>query len=207
MSWIGRFLELSLQSEDLIADLRDFEQHGFRQLETGDIWSHRYAVISDGSLHIGLHSDLPSPTMLTFVHPNVYELIDEFLARGIEPDEVKLGPDQFNLIRFHDSNETAIQVIEARTFSPPAFDDVDISQLGQFLKLQLPIRDIKEEQEADKLFWQRLGLRATKDDQNTLTMSGRDYSIEFNPRLRAGEVRAMFENDGEKRVVDVRKLF
>ncbi|NND64991.1 MAG: hypothetical protein HKM24_03405 [Gammaproteobacteria bacterium] len=112
------------------------------------------------------------------------------------------------MIRFFDSNETAIQIIEARTFSPPAFEERHISEFGQFSKLQLPIRDQDDESEADKLFWQRLGLRDqnNENDDTLLTMVANDYVVEFNPRLRTGQVRLKFESDGTETTVDLKRL-
>ena len=81
---VGRFLEVSVASPDVGASVLFYEALGFRQLDTGETWSHPYAVMSDGRVHIGLHGyEFASPS-LTFVHPDLSASIDDFLAHGIE---------------------------------------------------------------------------------------------------------------------------
>ncbi len=55
MSTLGRYLELSVRTTDIIDSLGFYKLLGFTELEIGDVWSHKYAVISDGVLCIGLH--------------------------------------------------------------------------------------------------------------------------------------------------------
>jgi len=49
----GRFLEFSIATRDIRASVQFYEELGFRQLLTGDIWQHRYGVLTDGRLVIG----------------------------------------------------------------------------------------------------------------------------------------------------------
>ena len=44
---IGRFLELSVQTDDILASVEFYERLGFRQLQVGETWSHPYAVLTD----------------------------------------------------------------------------------------------------------------------------------------------------------------
>ncbi|MDH5241429.1 MAG: hypothetical protein OEW73_11660, partial [Gammaproteobacteria bacterium] len=55
MSTIGRFLEFSVRAPDILESLYFYRTLGFVELEIGDMWSHKYAVVSDGELNIGLH--------------------------------------------------------------------------------------------------------------------------------------------------------
>src|ERR1700689_5484132 len=67
----GRFLELGIATTDIAGSVLFYERLGFSQLITGDAWSHRYGVLSDGRLHLGFHErSMPSPT-LTFVLPQL----------------------------------------------------------------------------------------------------------------------------------------
>ena len=58
MSTIGRFLELSVQTPSILESLHFYKSLGFTELESNDIYSHKYTVISDGELNIGLHLSL-----------------------------------------------------------------------------------------------------------------------------------------------------
>ena len=65
---LGEFLEISVQTPDILESLGFYKALGFSELEVGDIWPHKYAVVSDGHLCVGLHNrNVDGPT-LTFVH-------------------------------------------------------------------------------------------------------------------------------------------
>lgn len=151
---IGRFLELGLPTDNILDSIGFYEELGFKQLNTGDIWQHPYAVLSDGVINIGLHAiELPAP-MMTFVLPDLANDLVEFRSRGIEFEVEKTGNHQFNELVFIDAEETCcIRVIEARTFSPAPFDQTE-STLGRFHEITLPVIDVT----AASAFWQRLGL-------------------------------------------------
>ena len=55
MTTIGRFLEFSVGAADILESLHFYKTLGFVELEIGDMWPHKYAVVSDGELNIGLH--------------------------------------------------------------------------------------------------------------------------------------------------------
>jgi hypothetical protein len=55
MSTIGRFLEFAVQTPDILESLHFYKSLGFTELESADIYPHKYAVVSDGELNIGLH--------------------------------------------------------------------------------------------------------------------------------------------------------
>ena len=76
---LGKFLEFSLHTPDIIESLGFYKLLGFRELEVRDTWPHKYAVVSDGDLCIGLH-DLPPEDgpAVTFVHkqlPAILQLL------------------------------------------------------------------------------------------------------------------------------------
>ena len=61
---IGRFLELSIRSPDLLESLHFWESLGFVQLPTGDIRTHHYGVFTDGRALLGIHDDwCEAPTL------------------------------------------------------------------------------------------------------------------------------------------------
>src|SRR4029077_18270273 len=87
----GRFLEFGIATADIAASVRFYERLGLSQLITGDAWSHRYGVLSDGRAHLGLHERaLPSPT-LTFVLPQLAGSQARLRAAGFEPELAVLG--------------------------------------------------------------------------------------------------------------------
>src|SRR5262245_14321790 len=127
---IGRFLELSVRSDDMLASIEFYERLGFRQLEVGETWSHPYAVLSDGRLPIGLHRyDFDSPS-LTFVLPELAAKLPHMERKGVSFAFRKLGTDEFNEAGLVAPDSQMITLLEARTYSPPSFDDVDTSVLG-----------------------------------------------------------------------------
>ena len=150
----GQFLEISLHSTDLVRSIAFYEELGFTELSVGEIWSHPYAVISDGRLHIGLHGyEFESPA-LTFVRPHLSDEVDDLKARGIRFAFLKTGDDEFNELGFHDPGGHMVAVLEARTYSPPGFGTCCASRLGRFDHFALPATDVAE----SAGFWQRLGL-------------------------------------------------
>jgi len=137
---LGRFLEFSVQVDDIAESLAFYRALGFSELPVGDVWTHRYAVVSDGELCIGLHDkDLKGPT-LTFVHHDLARNARNMTDSGFEFDTLQLDEDAFNELTFHDPNNHSVAMIEARTFSPPGDTNGD-SLLGELLETTLPARD------------------------------------------------------------------
>ncbi|MBT8137083.1 MAG: hypothetical protein KJO54_08740 [Gammaproteobacteria bacterium] len=150
---IGRFLELGLPSASVLDSIGFYEELGFRQLNTGDIWQYPYAVLSDGRINIGLHDAPLAAPMLTFVLPDLASEIIEFRSRGIDFITAQTSDDQFNELVFADPDGNHVRIIEARTFSPAHFEQVE-SKCGRFREITLPVRDL----EMAAAYWQRLGL-------------------------------------------------
>ncbi len=151
---LGRFLEISVSCADVLATMNDFIELGFREIPVGDVWSHPYAVVSDGTLNIGLHRyDFDSPA-LTFVKSDLNQWINAYHMLGIDLAFEKLSSESFNELGFVDPGGQMITVIESRTFSPPPFDDVNTSIFGQFKALELPTNDVQ----VSHPFWEKVGL-------------------------------------------------
>jgi hypothetical protein len=152
---IGRFLELSVRADDMLASIEFYERLGFRQLEVGETWSHPYAVLSDGRLPIGLHRyDFESPS-LTFVLPELAAKLPHMERQGVTFAFRKLGADEFNEAGIVAPDNQMITLLEARTYSPPSFDDVDASVLGRLAEWSVPVQDLVSAMSA----WESLGLR------------------------------------------------
>ncbi len=150
---IGRFIELGIAAERILDSIAFYEDLGFRQLAVGDVWPHPYAVLSDGTVNIGLHEKpLPAP-LITFVLPGLAGELNELRSRGMRIVNMKTGDDDFNELTFRTPDGHHVRLLEARTFSPPPFDDEGLSICGAFREITLPVRDT----ETATASWQRLG--------------------------------------------------
>jgi catechol 2,3-dioxygenase-like lactoylglutathione lyase family enzyme len=156
---LGQFHEISLETADIRASVEFYERLGFFQATTTDTWSHPYGVLTDGRLFLGLHQRRCNSPTLTFVHPNVVELVPKLEARGIALNVCHTGPEVFNEIGFRDPFGQAVSVLEARTFSPVTRGPAETSLCGYFDQLSLPVVKL----EAGKEFWEPLGFVATEE--------------------------------------------
>jgi len=149
---LGKFHEVSVHSDDLVSSLIFYEQLGFAQLETGDVWEHSYAVVSDGLVVIGLHQhDFDSPA-LTFVRPDLKTYLYALKRAQIKLAFQKLADNEFHELGFADPSGIIITLLEARTHGPQ-FDERRPSLCGRFLEVSLGVDDV----EAAAKFWERIG--------------------------------------------------
>ena len=124
---LGRFLEISLYAPAIQDSLAFYESLGFVQARVGEVWPHPYAVVTDGRLYLGLHgAPMPSPA-LTFVLPRLMRAVEEFEERGIEFEDMRLGNEVFNRASFRDPAGQCVQLVEARTFSPPQLEEQPVT--------------------------------------------------------------------------------
>lgn len=140
MSGIGHFLEFSVQTPDILESLRFYKTLGFTELESADVWHHKYAVISDGVLNIGLHDrEFDSPA-ITFVQPELAKHARSMNDHGFNFTTMRLDEDVFNELHLNDHDGHTIMMLEARTFSAADEDEND-SACGTWFELTLPVRD------------------------------------------------------------------
>jgi hypothetical protein len=140
MSGLGRFLEISVRTTNVPESLNWYKMLGFKELVTGDMWTHKYAVISDGVLCIGLHDrEFDSPA-ITFVQPDLARHARSMADHGFDFSFMRLGEESFNEIGVNDRDGHLITMVEARTFHGDDEDDSD-SVCGTWFELTLPVRD------------------------------------------------------------------
>jgi catechol 2,3-dioxygenase-like lactoylglutathione lyase family enzyme len=152
----GRFLELAIATPDIVQSVQFYERLGFVQLPTSDAWPHRYGVLSDGRMHLGLHEcAMPSPSVC-FVLPELAQARARLAAAHIEPELARLGEDHLHQLRVRDPAGHAITLLEARTYSPAAPPQGGESLCGYFSHLSLPEPDFKRA----RAFWERAGFVA-----------------------------------------------
>ena len=140
MSGIGRFLEISVQAGNVPESLSFYKTLGFNELQTGDIWSHKYGVVSDGALCIGIHDrEFESPA-LTFVQHDLARHARSMADHGFDFSFMRLDEDSFNEIGVNDRDGHLITMVEARTFHADEESDDD-SACGTWFEFTLPVRD------------------------------------------------------------------
>jgi len=140
VSALGRYLEFSVRTTNILESLGFYKNLGFTELESGDVWKHKYAVVSDGVLCIGLHElefDAPS---LTFVQQDLAKRARSMTDHGFDFKYMQLGEDAFNELGLTDRDGHRIEMLEARTFHAADEDDND-SACGTWFELSLPVRD------------------------------------------------------------------
>jgi len=178
----ARFHEVSLATADIRAAVEFYEALGFTQAPTTDARSHRYGVLTDGRLFIGLHQypSFAPPLALTFVLPDLARQVSEFEARGIELAVRRTGEEVFNEIAFGDPFGHVVSVVEARTYSPVARAAEKVSACGYFGELSLPVGDF----ELARAFWEPLGFVSvgeSADPYPHLSLTSDHLDLAFHP--------------------------
>jgi len=157
---LGRFLEVSLPAPRILESWQFYQSLGFTSATVGEIWPHRYAVVTDGRVAIGLHdATLDGPT-LSYVFPNLAHHTHVLNDAGIEFESQVLGDDAFNEARFVAPAGQRARLVEARTFSPP--ERPGASVLGWFEEYAIPVADL----ERTRAYWEGLGfVTAAEEDE------------------------------------------
>jgi hypothetical protein len=161
---LGRFLEISLHTPEIQESLEFYESLGFVQATTGETWAHPYAVLTDGRLFLGLHGRLAATPTLTFVLPQLAHSVQRLKDMGVSFDSESFGDDTFNAATFRDPAGLNVQLLEARTFSPPQLDGPIASACGYFTELGLPVRELAAMQTSWRTFWETIGFVALDDE-------------------------------------------
>jgi hypothetical protein len=141
LSRLGTFLEVGVRTNNILESLEFYRALGFSEREIGDVWTHKYTVVSDGVLCIGLHDRDGDSPAITFVQQNLAKRARKMADHGFEFNCMRLGEDVFNELRLGDRDGHAITMLEARTFSGGDEFDND-SVCGSWLELSLPVRDV-----------------------------------------------------------------
>lgn len=140
MSGVGRFLEVSVRTTDILHSLAFYKALGFREMIIGDQWPHRYAVVSDGFLSIGLHDREFDAPAVCFVQQDLARHARSMTDHGFDFSVMQLGEETFNEIGLKDQDGHSMMMVEARTFNLDEEDDDD-SACGTFFEFTLPARD------------------------------------------------------------------
>lgn len=200
----GRFHELSICTPDIRASIDFYEALGFWQAPTGDVWPHRYGVVTDGRLVLGLH-EAHEFDAITFIHPDLARL-----ARSLDEAAVPLNvrntdPEVFNQIEFADPAGQRIRMLAARTFSPAGAGTEQHSLCGYFAHYGMPVR----EPATVAAFWEPLGFVAMPEEDEpyahqSLTSDGIDLALHA-PRLLSAPVLVFCEEQMGARITRLRE--
>ncbi len=161
---LGRFLEISLHTPDIQESLEFYERLGFVQAMTGETWTHPYAVVTDGRVFLGLHGRECPPIALTYVHSDLVQHVTKLQATGVEFNSERFDSESFHEASFADPHGLRVNLLEARTFSPPMIDPGYQSTCGYFVELGIPVRDYSIGRE----FWESLGFVAMEPETEPL---------------------------------------
>lgn len=191
---LGRFLEVSIATGDIVASVQFYERLGFTQLTANDTWTHPYGVLSDGRLCIGLHQRRAHPPILSFVYPELATHARQLRAAGFAEQSAQLGEGQFHQLQLNDPADQSITLLEARTFSP-ARNRQQESRCGWFSAYSMPALG----NDAARDFWERVGFVAL-DVQNTpfahLPLTGDHLSLALHAARTMAEPMLVFVDPG-----------
>jgi len=140
MSSLGRYLEFSVRTPEILDSLGFYKTLGFTELEIGDVWPHKYVVVSDGVLCIGLHDREFDAPAITFVQQDLAKHARSMTDHGFDFRFLQLDEDAFNEIRLADRDGHLVTMLEARTFTGGDEFDND-SACGTWFELSLPVRE------------------------------------------------------------------
>lgn len=173
---LGRLLELSVDCEEVLDSLNFWRGLGLESVPVGDTWPHRYGVVSDGRLCLGLHDYRFASPSLTFVTQELPKRVEQLRALGIDMDFCKLGPSQFNEAGFTDPSGQTVCLLEARTFSPPPFEQDSFALPGYFRALRRRSRD----PEGAAAFWEDLGMMRSPDEEGVTEVCAEGFNLQFS---------------------------
>jgi len=187
MTMLGKWLELSIDCQSVLDSFHFWEGLGMAPLPVGDVWPHKYGVMSDGRLCLGLHDyRFPSPS-LTFNTPELPRQVEALSQQGVEFAFRKLGLNEFNEAGFFDPSGQTVCLLEARTFSPPAFAQDSFALPGYFRALRRRCSD----PEAAAQFWEKLGLLPSPDEEDYREVCAEGFNLQFS--AQGPEVALVFE--------------
>ncbi|HEV2701414.1 MAG TPA: hypothetical protein VGV09_07275 [Steroidobacteraceae bacterium] len=199
----GRFHELSLATSDISASLEFYASLGFWQAPTGDAWPHRYGVVTDGRVVLGLH-ETADFSAITFVHPDLAAVADSLSGAQVQLTLRHTDPEVFNQIEFADPAGQKIRMVAARTFSPADGARERPAACGYFAHYSMPARD----RDAVAAFWEPLGFVAMPAEESpyehqSLTSDGIDLAL-HSARLLPTPALVFCEENMEERIRQLR---
>jgi len=196
----GRFLELAIATQDILRSVQFYERLGFTQQPAGDAWRHRYAVLSDGRIALGLHERALSSPAPSFVLPELALARARLTAQGIAPEHTELREDSLHYLLLRDPGNHAVVLQEARSFSPSA--PTTPTPCGYFLHLSLPQGDFVQA----RTFWEAAGLIALPSAEQPyehLPLTGDQFELAFHRRAACAQPLLVFDSSDLRATIRV----
>jgi len=185
MSELLQFLEFSIPCPDVGESLAWYQQLGFTELETSDIRTHHYAVVSDGDFCIGLHDSNHASVGLSFVRPDVARHVRHEQLAGNSFEYARLGGEEFNEAAQKDPDGILMLMLEARTFSPGIKDKQQTPLTGCLEHIALPCMHLDDALE----FWQRYNFIVVESGEAGLAeLHSPDLTIQLREGTRHPEL-------------------
>jgi len=192
---LGRFLEISVTTPAILESLTFYESLGFQQIAVGEVWTHPYAVVTDGRLVLGLHERRAPPIGLTYVQPDLLHHLSGLRELGLMFSEEHIAADTFHHAAFSDPHGLHVNILEARTFSPSTVRSDAISMCGYFSELAIPARAFDPARE----FWEPLGFVAmdvSEDPLSRMTLTSDHLNLGFLKTRTLRKPVLVFEDAG-----------
>lgn len=178
MSALGRLLELSIATTDILESYEFYRTLGFTGTQAGDSYAYRYGVLADGRIALGLHeADVPL-LALTYVRPDLASHLPRLRDAGLEPSAAVLTDERLHEVTADLGGGASVRLVEARTFSP--VEAVALSAAGWFEDVLLPVRDLGAA--ADRL--ERLGFVRLDEESGDVALTSDHLSIVLREGLK-----------------------
>ncbi|HEY5622255.1 MAG TPA: hypothetical protein VIV14_00745 [Gammaproteobacteria bacterium] len=153
---LGRFLELGVHTGEIGESYEFYQLLGFRNVSTGDIRTHAYAVVDAGDFCIGLHALDPADAKLVFVRSDLESYARALRRLNVGFDYSRLANDEFNELGFSDSEGVRVELVEVQTFSEGERREGQRATCGRFLEYSTMTRSLDD----SVAFWSSLGFEA-----------------------------------------------
>ena len=174
-----RFLEYSVPCDNVLETLGFFQELGFTALPTNDIWNYPYAVITDGRCFLGLHEknyfeQLTNQPRMSFVHEEI-KLVTDFLRdNSFSILKSSISEDEFQHTICKGLNQADINIVAARSFSPPPKENRKDSLLGYFRGIVMPTANL----EKSFKFWEQMGMLVMETaNENAISVSANHLNM------------------------------
>jgi catechol 2,3-dioxygenase-like lactoylglutathione lyase family enzyme len=197
---LGRFLELGVRTAEIGESYEFYQTLGFRNVPTGDIRTHAYAVVDAGDFCIGLHALDPDDAKLVFVRSKLENYARALRRLNICFEYSRLSKDEFNELGFSDPEGVRVELVEAQTFSQGERGEDQRATCGRFLEYSTTTRALDD----SVAFWSALGFEAIasgEEPHRWRRMSGAGLVIglhesawfESGPSFHAQDIDARLE--------------
>lgn len=194
MGSFGRFLEVSVPAADVLRSLNFYRALGFGELPAGDTRPWHYAVVTDGTLVVGLHGGGLDEPALCFVRPNLARQVRALEAAGLGFETCRLGEDEFHEAALRSPDGLLLLMLEARTFSPGDGIDRGSSLIGRCTEVTLDCADPA----TSRAFFETAGFLESGSDDDTVRLDTPGLRLALRRAARPGGLALRYaEQDGD----------